>query len=136
MFGMHRTSTDGVSRRVAALRDELDHLQSSFHKREREWGRMASDVASDAHDWVAERAEGLPNLSLPSLSLDNIRRHLPAMPHRPFRSETSAVPVIVAAVAVGVGVGCMLYAVTSCGRRSARGKARDGEHKAAAPVVE
>ena len=130
MLGLHRTSTDGFSRRLSALRDELDHLQSSFHKREREWGRMASDVASDAQDWVAERAE-----SLPSLSLDSLRRHLPEMPHRPFRSETSAVPVIVAAVAVGVGVGCVLYAVTSRGRRSARGPAREDERKAQ-PVVD
>ncbi|MCL8381363.1 MULTISPECIES: hypothetical protein [Xanthobacter] len=130
MLGLHRTSTDGFSRRLSALRDELDHLQSSFHKREREWGRMASDVASDAQDWVAERAE-----SLPSLSLDSLRRHLPALPHRPFRSETSAVPVIVAAVAVGVGVGCVLYAVTSRGRRSARGPAREDERKAQ-PVVD
>ncbi|MFG1187126.1 MULTISPECIES: hypothetical protein [Xanthobacter] len=91
---------------------------------------MASDVASDAQDWVAERAE-----SLPSLSLDSLRRHLPALPHRPFRSETSAVPVIVAAVAVGVGVGCVLYAVTSRGRRSARGPAREDERKAQ-PVVD
>ncbi|MFG1203887.1 hypothetical protein V5F29_15980 [Xanthobacter aminoxidans] len=135
MLGLHRTSTDGFSRRLSALRDELDHLQSSFRKREREWGRLASDVASDAQDWVAERAESLPSLSLPSLSLDSLRRHLPEMPHRPFRSETSAVPVIVAAVAVGVGVGCVLYAVTSRGRRSARGPAREGERKAQ-PVVD
>jgi hypothetical protein len=129
MLGLHRTSTDGFSRRLSALRDELDHLQSSFHKREREWGRLASDVASDAQDWVAERAE-----SLPSLSLDSLRRHLPALPHRPFRSETSAVPVIVAAVAVGVGVGCVLYAVTSRGRRSARGPAPEDERDAALGV--
>lgn len=130
MLGLHRTSTDGFSRRLSALRDELDHLQSSFHKREREWGCIASDVASDAQDWVAERAEALP-----SLSLDSLRRHLPALPYRPLRSDTSAVPVIVAAVAVGVGVGCVLYAVTSRGRRSARGQAREGE-STAQPVVE
>ncbi|MFG1227771.1 hypothetical protein [Xanthobacter wiegelii] len=120
MLGLHRSSTDGFSRRLSALRDELDTLQSSFHKREREWGRLASNVASDAHDWVAERAEALP-----SLSFDSLRRHLPALPHRPFRAEASALPVIAAAVAVGVGVGCVLYAVTSRGRRTARGARTD-----------
>ncbi len=115
MLGLHRSSTDGFSRRLSALRDELDHLQSSFHRRERDWGRLASDVASDAQDWVAERADALP-----SLSLDSLRRHLPALPHRPFRAEPAALPVIVAAVAVGVGVGCVLYALTSRGRRSDR----------------
>lgn len=131
MLGLHRSSTDGFSRRLSALRDELDHLQSSFHRREREWGRLASDVASDAQDWVAERAE-----SLPSLSLDSLRRHLPALPQRPFRAEPAALPVIVAAVAVGVGVGCVLYAVTSRGRRSAHGPAPEDELKAAPEGME
>lgn len=124
MFGLHRSSTDGFSRRLSALRDELDTLQSSFHKREREWGRIASDVASDAHDWVAERAEALP-----SLSFDSLRRHLPALPHRPFRAEPSAVPVIAAAVVVGVGVGCVLYAVTSRRRRSVRSVVNDARDR-------
>lgn len=131
MLGLHRSSTDGFSRRLSALRDELDHLQSSFHKREREWGRIASDVASDAQDWVAERADALP-----SLSLDSLRRHMPAWPHRPFRSEPAALPVIVAAVAVGLGVGCVLYAVTSRGRRSAADAAPEGERDAAPEGVE
>lgn len=123
MLGLHRSSTDGFSRRLSALRDELDHLQSAFHKREHAWGSLASGVASDARDWVAEQAEALP-----SLSLDGIRRHLPALPHRSSRA-TPALPVFVAAVAVGVGVGCVLYAVTSCGRRSARGPGKDGDRR-------
>lgn len=131
MLGLHRSSTDGISGRLSALRDELDHLQSVFHKREREWGRMASGVASDAQDWVTEQAK-----SLPSLSLEGLRRHLPALPHRPSRAEVPVLPVVLAAVAVGVGVGCVLYAVSSRGRRSAGASGRSGGRRTSPDIAE
>lgn len=110
MLGWDRHSTaDGLGRRIASLKDELDHLQSSFRHRDGGWDRLASnahDLASTAQKWVSDRAESLPR------SLTALRRHV-----QPASSMPPALPVIAAAVVVGLGVGCVLYAISSRGKR-------------------
>lgn len=93
-----------VARRVAALKAQLaelqDTMQDTLAPREAAIGR----VASDARDWVVDHAKALPRLDFGR-----------------GRGRRSVVfePAVVAAAAlvVGVGVGCVLYALTS-GRRT------------------
>lgn len=126
MLGLERHSaSDAIGRRIAALKDDLDHLQSALRRHESGWEK----AASQAQDWLAERAEALPRLDLEALRQRVLPAHAPAL-----RDVPPVVPVIAAAVAVGVGVGCVLYAVTSRGRRrsasvSAKGAARRSSSK-------
>lgn len=129
MLGWHKESTaDRVSRRIAALKDELDDLQSSL------WSKPGSleRMASEAQDWISERAEALPRVHMPHIDLSgvhlpDVRRHLPA--------PSPSVAVIAAAVAVGAGVGCVLYALTSRGKRRPASFAPKGDRRSASGVV-
>ncbi|MFG1351220.1 hypothetical protein [Xanthobacter autotrophicus] len=131
MLGWHNESTaDRVSRRIAALKDELDDLQSSLWPKSSLLSKPGSleRMASDAQDWISERAADLPkvhlpHMNLPHLNLPDVRRHLPAPP--------PSMAVIAAAVAVGAGVGCVLYALTSRGRRRPASFAPKGHRRAA-----
>ncbi|MEP9354400.1 hypothetical protein ABLE93_12455 [Xanthobacter sp. KR7-65] len=114
MLGWDTHSTaDSVGRRIATLRDELDNLQLSV----RHSGSGLGRLASDAHDWVSEHAE---TLARPGLRA--IRRYVePA--HRPM----PVLPVLAAAVVVGLGVGAVLYAVSRGKSPSSDAADEDGE---------
>lgn len=121
MLGWDRHSTqDGMTRRLAALRGEIEDIQSALGRRTGGLERMASD----AHHWISDHTPALPRLGF-----DAFRHHAPA------RVPTFAVAL--AAVAVGVGVGCVLYAVTSRGqRRSTSHAGQDGSRRPASRVSE
>ena len=121
MLGWHKESTaDRLSRRIAALKDELDGLQSSLWPRHGGFERLVSDT----QDWMTERAGALPRISLP-----DVRRHLPA--HRP------PLAVVAAALAVGAGVGCVLYALASSGKgRPAHAASKDDVRRPSSGGVE
>lgn len=137
MLGWHKeTTADRISHRIAALKDELDDLQSALWPKP---GRLQK-IASEAQDWISERADdlnkvhlpkvqkvSLPDFDLPRMSLNDVRRHMP--------SVSPSVAVIAAAVVVGAGVGCVLYALTSGDKRRAAALASKGERRAAAGVV-
>lgn len=112
MFAGHRhAASAGPGRRLAALREEMDQLQDALWHRQSGWERMAS---------------GARNV-LSGRTGHGLRRHL----YRAAGTRLGpAAPVALAALAVGVGVGCVLYAVTSSGTgnrpaaSSSRGQAR------------
>lgn len=121
MLGWDRHSTpDGMARRLASLREEIDDLQSALGRKAGGLERMASD----AHDWISDHAGALPRLDL-----SVFRGHRHAAPRVP------TLAVALAAMAVGVGVGCVLYAVTSGGHRRAT-TAQDGVRRPASRVSE
>lgn len=139
MLGWHRTpATDGLSHRIAAIRDDLDALQSALRQRQGGLGRLASE----AQDWISERADGLPHLGLPHLGLRHARRHL--LPRhlsqrlpRHLPTPPTSLAVAAAALAVGVGVGCVLYALASGGRgRPASASSKDDVRRPASRVVD
>ncbi|MDI4666637.1 hypothetical protein K9U40_20270 [Xanthobacter autotrophicus] len=115
---------DGLNRRVAALKDEIDALQSALWPRQGSFDRLASE----AQDWISERAESLPRISLPEVRR-KVSKHLPA--------SSRSLAVVAAALVVGAGVGCVLYALTSGqkGRPAGTG-ARDGVRRPASKVAE
>ncbi|MCG5237770.1 hypothetical protein [Xanthobacter oligotrophicus] len=139
MLGWHRqTTADRISSRIAALKDELDDLQSALWPRPGGLQRMASQ----AQDWISERAEDLhkthlpkahlpkvhlPDVDLPRLNLPDVRRHMP--------TPSASVAVIATAVVVGAGVGCVLYALTSSGKRRPASFAPKGKPRSASGVV-
>ncbi|MET3354692.1 UNVERIFIED_ORG: hypothetical protein ABID33_002608 [Xanthobacter viscosus] len=142
MLGWHReTTADRISRRIGALKDELDDLQSALWPRPGGLQRMASE----AQDWISERADDLqshlhkaplskvglsnihlPQVHLPEVHLPDLRRHVAAPP--------PSVAVIVAAVAVGAGVGCVLYALASGGKRRPAPFTPKGDRRSASGV--
>ncbi|MFG1346110.1 hypothetical protein V5F59_14540 [Xanthobacter autotrophicus DSM 431] len=93
-----QVATAAVSRRIAALKDQLEELQATLAPREATLERLATD----ARDWISSRAASLP---LPFLASPAKRAPL-SVPGGPLA-------VAAAAVVVGVGVGCVLYALTS-----------------------
>lgn len=139
MLGWHRqTTAEGISRRIAALKDELDDLQSALWPGPGGLQRMASQ----ARDWMSERADDLhkahlpkmhlpdvelPRMNLPKMNLPDTRRHMPTSP--------PSLAVIAAAVVVGAGVGCVLYALTSGGKRHPSSFAPKGDRRPASGVV-
>ncbi|ABS66968.1 hypothetical protein Xaut_1723 [Xanthobacter versatilis] len=147
MLGWHRqTTAEKISSRIAALKDELDDLQDALWPRAGGLQRMASE----AQDWISERADDLrddlkkvhlprvnvprvrlPDVQLPAvdmtrMGLPDVRRHMPT---------SSSVAVIAAAVVVGAGVGCVLYALTSSGKRRPASFAPKGTSRSASQVV-
>lgn len=89
-----------VSRRISALREQLEELQDMLAPQENALER----VAADARDWISGHAKSLPFFT--------------ATPRRaPLPVPGGPLAVAAAALVVGVGVGCVLYALTS-GRRS------------------
>ena len=123
MLGWDRHSPqDGMARRLASLREEIEDIQSSLGRRAGGLERMASD----AQDWISDHAPALPRLGFNALR---------SYHHMPARVPTLAVAL--AAVAVGVGVGCVLYAVTSGGHRRATSQGGpDGIRRPASRVSE
>ncbi|MFG1180629.1 hypothetical protein [Xanthobacter versatilis] len=142
MLGWHRqTTAEKISSRIAALKDELDDLQDALWPRAGGLQRMASE----AQDWISERADDLrddlkkvhlPRVRLPDVQLpavDMTRMGLPDV--RRQMPTSSSVAVIAAAVVVGAGVGCVLYALTSSGKRRPASFAPKGTSRSASQVV-
>lgn len=106
MFGSERPSAAaGIARRVAALKDELSELEDTLFHRESGWDR----AASEARHWLAEQAGALAR---------------PVMAHARHPAPPAVLAVAAAALTVGVGVGCVLYALTA---------SRAGKRPASAP---
>lgn len=98
-----------VMSRAAALKEQLAELQEALADR----GSEVPRLASDARDWVSDHARSL-----------SLRDFIPTRAALPAAVTPGA--VIAAALVVGVGVGCVLYAVTSGRRRPPVRVARRG----------
>ena len=130
MLGWHKeTTADTISRRIAALKDEMDDLQSALRPKADGLQRMASE----ARDWIAERAEDLPRVRLPDVHFPEVR--FPGM-RRHVRTPPASLAVIAAAVVVGAGVGCVLYALTSGSKRRPSSVAPGGGRRPASEMVQ
>ncbi|QRG07858.1 hypothetical protein EZH22_05645 [Xanthobacter dioxanivorans] len=107
-----------LTRQVAALKTQLAELQEALAPKEAAIGR----AAADAREWVSDHAKALPFLDL------GRRRAVHSGYARPAA-------VAAAALVVGLGVGCVLYAVASARRRRPAFAASKGGARRPSPGV-